>query len=150
MNNNYLKKILIIYGLLMINPLVMAEADIDPLAPPALRGIMLGLDKNMQMITHGISLQDWQLVEKTALAVADHPRPPMSERMRIKHFFGPDMASFKSHDIKTHNSAIALSEVAAKKDADAVITEFAKLQAACLACHQDFRGPFRKHFYRSK
>lgn len=150
MNKNYLNKILAIAGLFVINVQVMAESTIEPVDPPALRGVMQDLDKNMQMISHGISLGDWQLVENTALAIANHPKPPMSDRMRIKKLLGTDMVRFKGHDIKTHDSAIALSEIAARKDGDAVITEFAKLQAACLACHQEFRKPFRKHFYGQK
>jgi len=147
MNKNYLMKILVITGLIAINRQAIAESTIEAVDPPALRGVMRDLDKNMQMISHGISLGDWQLVEKTALTIADHPKPPVSERMRVMMFFGTDMSRFKSHDTKTHNAAIALSETAAKKDGDAVIAEFARLQAACLACHQEFRRPFRKHFY---
>ena len=150
MNKNYLNKILVITALFTINAPVMAESTIEPVDPPTLRGVMQELDKNMQMISHGISLEDWQLVEKMALAIADHPKPPMGDRMRIKKLFGTDMFKFKSHDIKTHSSAMALSEIAAKRDGDAVITEFAKLQSACLACHQEFREPFRKHFYAQK
>lgn len=147
---NYMKKIPIIIGLLTIHVQVMAEANIEPVAPLALRGIMQGMDTNMQIITHGIALEDWQLVEKMATEVADHPKPPMSDRKRIKSFFGTDMFRFKSYDMKTHGSAVALGEVAAKKDGNAVIAEFARLQTTCLACHQEFREPFRRHFYEQK
>ena len=150
MTKSRLKNLLIIVGLLAANASVIAEENSEPVAPPALRGIMLGLDKNMQMIAHGISLEDWQLVETMALNIANHPKPPMSDRKRIKQHFGPDMVNFKSHDMQTHHTAKVLSEVAAKKDGNAVIAEYAKLQTACLGCHQAFREPFRKHFYQQK
>ncbi len=36
--------------------------------------------------------------------------------------------------------------VAARGDGLAVITAFARVQRACLDCHQEFRKPFAEHF----
>jgi len=115
--------------------------------PLALRKIMQDLGKNMQVITDGISREDWEMVAKVAPLIADHPQPPLVEKMRILSFVGSDMGKFKSHDEKTHRAAQALEQAAARSDGQAVISSFATLQNSCLACHQGFRKPFLEHFY---
>lgn len=115
--------------------------------PLALRKIMQDLGKNMQIITDGISREDWEMVAKVAPLIADHPQPPLAEKMRILSFVGSDMGKFKSHDEKTHRAAQALEQAAAHSDGQAVISSFATLQNSCLACHQGFRKPFLEHFY---
>ena len=68
-------------------PLARA-ADADKAKPLALRKIMQDLGKDMQAITDGIAREDWVLVAKTAPRIANHPQPPMGERMRILAFVG--------------------------------------------------------------
>lgn len=114
--------------------------------PTALRAIMQELGRNMQTITGGISREDWALVARTAPLIADHPQPPLSEKMRILSFIGADAGKFKSHDQQTHRAAQALERAATHEDGPAVISEFATLQASCLSCHQEFRRPFKAHF----
>jgi cytochrome c556 len=48
-------------------------------------------------------------------------------------------ASFRNHSLKLEAEAGALSKLAAKKDSAASISALFRLQAACLACHNDFR-----------
>lgn len=114
--------------------------------PTALRGIMQELGRNMLAITGGISREDWALVARIAPLIADHPQPPLAEKMRILGFIGADAGKFKSHDQKTHRAAQALERAATRQDGPAVISGFATLQASCLACHQEFRQPFKAHF----
>ncbi len=59
---------------------------------------MQDLGKNMQAITDGISREDWELVEKAASQVADHPRPPFGEKVRILGFVGTNVSKFKGYD----------------------------------------------------
>jgi cytochrome c556 len=125
-----------------------AWADGDTEAKPlALRRIMQELGKNMQAITDAISREDWALVAKIAPQVAEHPEPPVIEKMRILSFIGTDMGTFESHDEAAHQAARALEQVAARNDGQGVIAAFANLQSACLACHQSFRKSFVTHFY---
>lgn len=93
------------------------------------------------------SCEDWALVARIAPQLGEHPQPPMGEKMRILAFVGADVAKFKSHDEKTHQTARALEEAAARNDGASVIAAFATLQNSCLACHQNFRKPFVEHFY---
>lgn len=121
--------------------------DAGKAKPLALRKIMQDMGKNIQVITDGISREDWELVAKIAPLVADHPQPPLGEKMRILRFVGTDAGKFKGYDEKTHQAAQALGQAATREDGPAVISAFAKLQNSCLACHQGFRKPFLEHFY---
>ena len=125
----------------------------DPIAssakPLALRNIMKALGNNAQAITEGISHEDWPQVEQAALLIADHPQPPLAEKMRIMSFAGASIGKFKSYDGETHDAAKAVARAARSGDGEGVILAFQKLQTACHGCHQAFREPLVKHFYET-
>lgn len=118
--------------------------------PLELRRIMQELGKNMQTITEAISREDWASVAKVAPQIAEHPEPPVIEKMRILTFIGTDIGTFESHDEITHQAARTLEQVAARNDGQGVITAFANLQSSCLACHRSFRKSFVEHFYEQR
>lgn len=133
---------------IMLGTCVQAWADgTGKTGPLALRKIMQDMGKNMQAITDGISREDWDMVARVAPLIADHPQPPLTEKMRILSFVGSDAGKFRSYDEKTHQAAQALEQAAVRSDGKAVISSFATLQNSCLACHQSFRKPFLEHFY---
>ena len=135
-------------GTLLAITCLQAWADNAGKAKPlALRKIMQDMGKNMQVITDGISREDWELVAKIATLVADHPQPPLGEKMRILSVVGADASKFRGYDEKTHQATQAVGQAATREDGQAVISAFAKLQNSCLACHQGFRKPFLEHFY---
>lgn len=113
----------------------------------ALRKIMRELGRNMQTVTAAISREDWRLVADTAPRIADHPQPPLAEKMRILAFVGSDAGRFRGFDEQTQRAALALGQAAARSDGQAVIASFAALQDSCLACHQNFRKPYLEHFH---
>lgn len=126
-----------------------AEAA-DQAKEMALRKIMKDLGASVQAVTHAISMEDWQTVERTAPLIADHPQPPLSEKMRIIAFMGADMGKFKGYDAKVHEAAGSLAEAAKAKDGTAVIAAFNSVQTACYGCHRDFRKQFLQHFYGAR
>ena len=128
---------------------LLAETSVDSSEPLALRKIMQDLGKNMQAITDGISREDWERVKKNASQVADHPQPPLLEKVRILSFVGSNISKFKGYDGKTHDAARELAEFAADEDGYGVTSAFQSLQNTCLACHQRFRKSFVEHFYKS-
>jgi len=133
------------------NPILkLAASACLMLATTGLQKVMKDLGINMQVITDGISRGDWDLVEKTASLVADHPRPPLSEKMRIISFVGTDMGKFKAFDGETHDQAQAVARAAKVKDGSGVILAFQKLQTSCYNCHSEFRKPFVEHFYGAR
>lgn len=137
-----------VIGTLLASTCLQAWADdAGKTKPLALRKIMQDMGKNMQLITDGISREDWEIVAKVAPLVADHPQPPMAEKLRILQFAGVNAGKFKEYDEKTHLAARALEQAAMRSDGQAVISSFATLQNSCLACHQRFRKPFVENFY---
>lgn len=115
--------------------------------PLELQRIMKDLGRHMQSVADGISREDWESVDKTAPLIADHPQPPLTEKMRIMAFMGTDMPRFKAFDGNTHDAATEMGRSAQEKNGQKVIDSFHKLQSACLACHQTFRTPFVEYFY---
>ncbi|OGQ86395.1 MAG: cytochrome C [Deltaproteobacteria bacterium RIFOXYD12_FULL_56_24] len=118
--------------------------------PLALHKIMQDLAADMQAVTDGISREDWALVAKIAPRIADHPQPPLTEKMRILSFIGSDAGKFKGHEEKNHQAGLELKRAAGHQDRPAVISAFATLQNGCLACHQSFRKSFQEHFYEQR
>lgn len=130
--------------------LALAATGAQATEPLVLQKVMKDLGKNMQTITDGISRGDWDLVEKTAPLIADHPQPPFSEKIRIMSFVGTDMAKYKAYDGETHDQAQAVGTAAKAKNGPGVILAFQKLQTNCDNCHSEFRKPFVAHFYGKK
>ena len=125
---------------------VLAEPKAHATQPLELRKIMKDLGKNMQAITDGISREDWELVEKTAPLIADHPQPPMAEKMRIMSFMGTNMGKFKAHDGETHEPAQAVGKAAKAKTARASYSPSRSSRPAVTTA-TGFRKPFVEHFY---
>lgn len=115
--------------------------------PLELQKVMKELGRNMQVITDGISREDWESVARTAPLIATHPQPPVSEKMRIMKFMGTEMPKFKAFDGETHKAAHELEQAAHENDGQKIIATFGKLQTTCLNCHQTFRGKIVQYFY---
>lgn len=130
-----------------ISGLLFATMNAMAAEPLELQKVMKDLGKNMQIVTDGISREDWMLVEHTAHLIGGHPQPPLTEKMRIMAFMGVNMAKFKEFDGQTHEFAHEMAQAAQAKDGQKVIASFQKLQTSCLACHQAFRPAFVEHFY---
>ena len=117
--------------------------------PPglALRRVMQQLGQDMQAATGAISREDWTLVADLAAKIASHAQPPAGEKMRILGWLGADAGKFRGFDGQLHEAAIAMGKAAARGDGLEVIATFGNVQQRCLACHREFREPFREHFY---
>lgn len=158
MQQNPLRKLMfnIVLATALLSPVISTqlmaasaeESDANSIEPLALRGIMAELGKNMQRITGAIAREDWSQVEQAALLIADHPTPPLMEKVRILAYVGTDINQFKTKDNATHDAAMVLSKVAQEKEGYKIIKQFAELQKTCLTCHQAFRQSFVEHFYK--
>ena len=135
------------FNLFAASCLFFAASGAHAAEPLALQQIMKDLGKNMQLITDGISREDWERVGKAAALIADHPQPPLAEKMRILRFVGTRMGKFKAYDGETHDQALAVGKAAKVRDGQEVIISFQKLQTSCYSCHSEFRTPFVAHFY---
>lgn len=92
-----------------------AEENDSAVKALSLRNIMQELSNNMQIVTDAISREDWEQVAGTALQIANHPQPPIAEKMRILGFAGSNVSNFKSFDKQTHQAAKELEEIAMRK-----------------------------------
>lgn len=127
--------------------IALTAAHAQAAEPLQLRKIMKDLGKSMEIVTDGISREDWSLVEKTSHLIAEHPQPPLPEKMRIITFMGSNMSKFKGFDEQTHEAASEMAAAAQEKHGQKVISAFQKIQSSCLGCHQAFRPEFVANFY---
>lgn len=119
---------------------------VEPAKPMALQGVMQQLGRDMQAVTGAIATEDWPAVARLAPKIADHPQPPLAEKIRILAWLGGDAGRFRAFDGQVHDAAAAMGDAATRSDGDAVIAAFARTQQSCLACHQSFRKRFVEHF----
>ncbi len=76
-------------------------------------------------------------------ALAADPAEPMA----LTKIMQGDAGRFRGYDQQAHDAALLLAQAAHRKDGAAAIAEFAKVQTACLGCHQNFRKPFQARFH---
>lgn len=126
-----------------------AETD-QPVKPLALQGVMQQLGHDMQAVTGAIATEDWFSVAQLAEKIAQHAEPPLAEKVRILAWLGSDAKSFRGLDGQLKDAANTLANTAKSNEGRAIITAFSEVQHSCLACHQEFREPFVKHFYGAK
>ena len=135
--------------LLTISTIATTWADeTPPKNAMVLRQIMQELDNNMQLTNHAISREDWDVVAKTALLIAEHPEPPFGEKLRIMMFFGRDISRLKQLDGQTHQAAKNLATEAKTGNRQNIMRSFNTLEQSCTNCHQQFKNAFVKHFYK--
>jgi cytochrome c556 len=121
-----------------------AETAEEPLE---LRNIMQGMQVNMQKIEQGIAQKDWELVSQNALSIAEHPAPPLFEKLRIFAYMNTNMGDFKALDKITHATAKELAELALRDDKLELTARFTQLKESCEGCHSVFRAEFQANFY---
>ncbi|HSH30029.1 MAG TPA: cytochrome c [Thiohalobacter sp.] len=108
--------------------------------PHSLRGIMQELGRQMGTLTQAIMADDRETIVAAAAAIADHPQPPLSERIRILGSLGTAAPAFRQADKDVHDAAIAVKQAAEAGDRDALAAGFHRLTRSCLACHTRFRN----------
>lgn len=138
------------YLSISVTVLTLTVNNAQAMEPLELQKVMNDLGKNMQIVTDSISREDWALVESTSHLIAEHPQPPLTEKVRIMGFMGTSIGKFKGFDGQTHEAANEMAKAAQEQDGQKVISSFQKLQSSCLACHQEFRKPFIEHFYGAR
>jgi hypothetical protein len=110
---------------------------------PGLFSIMVGLQGDLDRISHGLWLAELDAVAVAAQSVADHPRVAPAEFQRISGVLGADMSRFGGMDMEVHDLAVRLAEEATAGDLEAVLSTEAELRRACVACHTAFRERLR-------
>lgn len=115
----------------------------------SLRGIMRDMGRDAAAVADGLMREDYALVERAALKVAEHPQPAPEERVRIITWLGPRAGRFRGYDQEVHGHGQALAAAARQRQPKAALEAFHELQSACMACHLEFRRPYLTRFYGS-
>ncbi|MDD5434534.1 MAG: hypothetical protein PH343_03805 [Nitrospira sp.] len=138
-----MKRLRIVFLMLTVFFVVPAVS----MAELQLRTIMNGMNDRMRDIVTAINKEDFKAIEENAMKIADHDKPPVTERVRILGFMLGKAPELKGMDDKVHAGAKDLAEAAKKKNLDTILISFAKLQKACIACHTKFKAKIVEHFY---
>jgi hypothetical protein len=75
---------------------------------------MQGLLVESKMITEGITLENYLMIEKAASRIAKQPKPAMSQRKKLIKSLGNEISQFKSYDGIVHGGAVKIEQAAKK------------------------------------
>lgn len=113
--------------------------------PPSLREVMRGLAKSVNSLNYGIFYEDFKMIEKSALEIANHPKPLKQLPVVVK-YLGKRVPKFKKFDLRVHNSSKELALLAKEKNLPEIMKKHAVIMKNCVACHTQFRGEISKIF----
>ncbi|AOW77887.1 hypothetical protein A3Q34_14155 [Colwellia sp. PAMC 20917] len=116
------------------------QQDIDKNSIVTFKQVMQALLSDTKMITQGIILEDFSLVESAAQGIINHPKPAMSQRKKLMKALGSKVAIFKGFDKVVHGGAIKIKQAAKEKNMVVIVAEYQKLILACQSCHSTFKA----------
>jgi len=105
----------------------------------ALQKIMQGLRDNLVEISDGLLTDDYALVARGAMAIAEHPQIPPEQVQLVAQELGPEMPVFKQFDVRVHDLSLEISAAARAGDRAAAITGFQQMIEGCFACHTAYK-----------
>lgn len=134
---NFSANIVIILALFM--PFVaMGEESLT------LKDVMKGLNTNLQEASYGIIMEDYDLVAKSAQAIAEHPTPAPEVLKKVADHLGAEMPKFKGFDLQVHDTALKLKAAAIEHDKEELINQHSAIVRGCVGCHQSYRNAISK------
>lgn len=105
----------------------------------SLKIIMQRLLDDTQLITKGIFFENFEMIEKGAKQIAQHPPIPLETRKKLLKGLGQEMAQFKGFDVKVHNTAVSIAQAAKNKNMEAILSNYHQLVDGCQYCHESFK-----------
>lgn len=109
----------------------------------ALRPIMQRLGGEMTTLTYALMTEDYQTVERSAGAIAQHAPISADELERLHTVLGPDMTRFEAVDESVHVASVRLHDAARERQPGRVIELLGEVQRGCVSCHVQFRERLR-------
>ena len=107
--------------------------------PTTLQTIMQGLRDNLVEISDGLLTDDFELVDRGATAIANHPRIPPEQVQLVAKELGQEMPVFKQFDTRVHDLALEISAAAKSEVRAAAVSGFQQMVDGCLACHAGYK-----------
>ena len=105
----------------------------------ALQEIMQGLRDNIVEISDGLLTDDYALVARGAMAIAEHPQIPPEQVQLVAQELGPEMPAFKQFDVRVHDLSLEISAAGKAGDRAAAIIGFQQMIEGCFACHAAYK-----------
>ena len=130
----FIKRIALLF-VVFVSHLAVAEENLT------LKDVMQGLHKNMENTTYGIIMEDYDLIEKSAQAIATHPTPAPEILKKIVAHLGTEMPKFKGFDLQVHDTALELKKAAIEQNTEALLKLHNEVLSGCVGCHQSYRKP---------
>lgn len=104
-----------------------------------LQTIMQGLRDNLVEISDGLLTDDFELVERGATAIANHPRIPPGQVQLVAKELGQEMPAFKQFDTRVHDLAVEIGAAASSGDRATAIAGYQNMVDGCFACHITYK-----------
>jgi hypothetical protein len=123
----------IILGLLLVPAVALTDET------TTLQTIMQGLRDNLVEISDGLLTDDFELVDRGASAIANHPRIPPAQVQLVAKELGQEMPAFKQLDTRVHDLSVQISAAARSGDRTAAISGYGDMVDGCLACHATYK-----------
>lgn len=127
-------------GVWVVGVVMAMWASPNMAANDAMKQIMLGLSEAMTRINAGIWREDFQKVAVGAESIADHPMPPLLQRLKLLAELGADSSDFMRADDGMRAVAQDLKEAAVEERIDEVQVQYKLLHQRCVDCHSWYRG----------
>lgn len=122
-------------------PFKVRQATRDTLP---LLGIMVNLERNLNVVQAGIWREDYQAINKAATAMVNHAKIPKREIQKIRSILGEEgLKDFVAADKYWHNKAKELAQAANKRKMEQIVNRTMELTQRCASCHTKFRAPLR-------
>ena len=125
--------IIVLLYVLFISFLAIAEENLT------LKDVMQGLNADLQAVTYGIIMDNYELIATSAQAIAEHPTPDAAILKKIVTHLGAEMPNFKSFDQQVHDTALGLQKAALDQDKEALLRYYNEIIVGCVGCHQSYR-----------
>lgn len=131
---------------LVITVLLLAPFSYIAEATPTLKSVMQGLGKSMEDLSQGIYEENFTVIGRAAAKVANHPKPK-TQLPIVVGTLKERMPQFKAFDLKVHNSAAEIVELAKSKDMNGILKKHHVIMTNCVACHTQFRAEVSKALF---
>jgi len=105
----------------------------------SLKEIMQGLRNDVVDISDGLLTDDFEIVARGAIAIAEHPHIPAAQVQLVSQELGAEMPAFKQFDTVVHDLSLVIHAAAEAHDRDAAAMAFHQMLDGCLACHAAYK-----------
>lgn len=139
-----LAKATAISAIVITTSLLAGESTEAQTSQVTFKTVMQGLLANMQLVTQGIVMENFNQIATASAKIADHPKPDMAIRKKVMMSLASEMGTFKSFDNVVHGAASKMTIAAKEKNMEEVVSQYQTLIAGCQSCHAIYKARVTK------